>query len=435
MHMKLISMSDRIRSLPKSTTSFGINCLGLVSYFFASAFFFLNDARITTNEIGLIMIAAAIPSLIHTWLLCGKHATPIRPDEPRKVTVQRVITKCVGLAGTFIAIALLYWLFPEYHKPFFLPFWNLVLHAAPWLLITSPFYIYFTDKRMLNPEDGLWHMGQWFLARYTLVNYALMYEHIRAWLIKAFFLPLMTIYLSYNSNELMHITLTEWNVTTIYTHANTLLFTIDLVFAATGYVMTLRLFDTHIRSSEPTLLGWIVCLLCYSPFWEQLAEPSYLAYDDHISWLSFIDQFPLLSYFWCFLIIACLSIYALSTIAFGIRFSNLTYRGLITNGTYRYSKHPAYIAKNLSWWLIAIPFVAENSDIASAIRNCTLLIGVNLLYFLRARTEEKHLSRYPEYIAYAEWINEHGVLRNLGTIIPYLRYTLPSNNTSAPHVK
>ena len=48
------------------------------------------------------------------------------------------------------------------------------------------------------------------------------------------------------------------------------------------------------------------------------------------------------------------------------RFSNLTHRGIITNGPYRYSKHPAYLAKNLSWWLVSMPFMITVSPLANA---------------------------------------------------------------------
>ena len=63
--------------------------------------------------------------------------------------------------------------------------------------------------------------------------------------------------------------------------------------------------------------------------------------------------------FWGSTILVCIAVYSWATISFGIRFSNLTNRGIITNGPYRYTKHPAYIAKNLSWWMESVPFVSN----------------------------------------------------------------------------
>jgi hypothetical protein len=48
-----------------------------------------------------------------------------------------------------------------------------------------------------------------------------------------------------------------------------------------------------------------------------------------------------------------------------------------------------------------------------------------MVYYIRARTEERHLSWDPTYVAYAEWIDRHGVLRHLGKLFPFLRYRAP----------
>ena len=42
-------------------------------------------------------------------------------------------------------------------------------------------------------------------------------------------------------------------------------------------------------------------------------------------------------------------------------------------------------------------------------RNCLLLFGVNIIYFLRAKTEERHLSRDPAYVEYSNWIESNGL--------------------------
>ena len=99
--------------------------------------------------------------------------------------------------------------------------------------------------------------------------------------------------------------------------------------------------------------------------------------------------------------------------AFGCRFSNLTHRGILTNGPYRVTKHPAYIAKNLSWWLIWLPFMLEK-DWYEVLRDVVMLAMVNGIYILRARTEEAHLSRDPDYVAYAAGMRRHGWFRWLG---------------------
>jgi steroid 5-alpha reductase family enzyme len=118
-------------------------------------------------------------------------------------------------------------------------------------------------------------------------------------------------------------------------------------------------------------------------------------------------------------------VYFLGTVALGIRFSNLTYRGTVTNGPYRFTKHPAYVFKCLGWWLMYMPplyFLSPRGNFAAAINSSLLLAGVCGIYFLRARTEERHLSHYPEYVEYALAMNERSVFRCLTKVFPFLKY-------------
>lgn len=106
-----------------------------------------------------------------------------------------------------------------------------------------------------------------------------------------------------------------------------------------------------------------------------------------------------------------LAVYGWTAASFGIRFSNLTNRGIITSGPYRFTKHPAYVSKNISWWLISIPFLSADGSAFTALQLCLGLAGINLICLLRAKTEERHLSQDPAYRAYAAYIRDHGIFR------------------------
>jgi hypothetical protein len=56
-----------------------------------------------------------------------------------------------------------------------------------------------------------------------------------------------------------------------------------------------------------------------------------------------------------------------------------------------------------------------------------MLALFNFIYFMRARTEERHLSRDPVYVEYALWMNDHGALRFLGRLFPILKYKPPKD--------
>jgi hypothetical protein len=62
-----------------------------------------------------------------------------------------------------------------------------------------------------------------------------------------------------------------------------------------------------------------------------------------------------------------------------------------------------------------MPFVASDG-LAAAARRCLLLALLNGVYYLRAKTEERHLSADPIYVDYAAWIKSNGALRFLGRV-------------------
>ena len=60
-----------------------------------------------------------------------------------------------------------------------------------------------------------------------------------------------------------------------------------------------------------------------------------------------------------------------------------------------------------------------------ALQHSAALLGINMLYAIRARSEELHLSEEPTYVAYALWIERHGIFRWIGWIAPWMRYAPP----------
>ena len=196
------------------------------------------------------------------------------------------------------------------------------------------------------------------------------------------------------------------------------LFLFDVLIATVGYLCTLKLLDGQIRSTEPTVFGWVVCLICYPPFWE-IASAGYLSYErDEYYWGEALWNFPALYMVWGTIILALVGVYVAATLSFGLRFSNLTNRGIITSGPYRWVKHPAYISKNLTWWMISIPMVGSWD---MALQSSLLLVGVNVVYALRAYTEERHLARDPAYRQYQAFIAEHGLWAQFRRLNPFGR--------------
>jgi len=358
----------------------------------------------------VVMGAAALGAFIPD-LLWHKVHRRVLLHVPRPGSWPRALTKLLGLCGAVGGIAALYAVFPEYYRgSFYGNYWAAARCVLPlWALLALP-YIYWVDRRMPQPEDALWQAGRLLSGHWRGRDLRLLAQFALGWLVKAFFLPLMFTYFCGDLNQLLHYDVSrlatfrgfyDWGFFTLYF--------VDVALVSMTYLMSLRATDTHIRSSEPTALGWLVALACYQPFWSLIAR-QYLDYDNGHSWGERFGRIPWLYTSWGCLILLLVAIYVWATIAFGARFSNLTHRGIITSGPYRFTKHPAYLAKNLSWWLIALPFVVA-SDVADTVRRCCLLLLLNGIYYLRAKTEERHLALDPVYTQYAQWIAEHGLLR------------------------
>ena len=326
----------------------------------------------------------------------------------------RVLRKWLGLHAVLASIAAVYWLLQEYHGELYRPFLQMARQALPWFSLLALPYISWVDRRMAAPHDAYWHLGEALLAArrpgplpgaagagWAANGWS---SFARGWAVKGFFLPLMFGYAVRNVQTLAGMHLLdgavplrmwfEWAITTLYF--------IDVVWGAVGYLWSLRLTDSHLRSVEPSTLGWWVALLCYEPF-SRSVFPAYFAYGSGPAWGHWFADQPLGYALWGSLILALTAVYTWATVSFGLRFSNLTHRGIISNGPYRWLRHPAYVSKNLSWWLISMPFMVS-THWTDSLRLCAMLLAVNGVYWLRARTEERHLRQDAVYQAYAEAI-------------------------------
>lgn len=405
-------------SRPASESSIYANVLGCV-LFFAPVFYLQQGGKQLGTDVVLFLLALAmLPMLvvdIRRNRACGGYS-PKSPFNPA-----RILTKLVGLAATYGLLLLAYWALPEYQGEFYQRFHGLFISALPWIGAASIPYVAWLDNKLEAPEDGTYHLGLLVTGRWKALDTRMVGEHLKGWAVKGFFLPLMGTYLFQNIEQLKDFNYSFTRFMDAYYLIYHFMFSLDLLFACTGYLMTLKLTRTQIYSAEPTALGWIVCVMCYQPLWGMVFYPAYFTYDDGYYWDHLTAGYPVLQFLWGSAIVFCLGMYAWATVAFGYRFSNLTYRGLITCGPYRFTKHPAYIFKCISWWLVSVPFVVSQNWEQSA-QQCLLLSGVCLIYFIRARTEENHLSNYPEYVAYAEWMNQHGLFAWVGRTLPFFAY-------------
>ncbi|MBL4827371.1 MAG: hypothetical protein JKY66_06610 [Spongiibacteraceae bacterium] len=239
----------------------------------------------------------------------------------------------------------------------------------------------------------------------------------RALLVKLFFTPLMTVFfldqfphlinnLTYVVNDLGTLIINgHYNHTAFnrdfFNITIALIFSIDVALAWCGYTVSSRWVDNQTFSAEPSILGWLVCLICYPPFQSILGI--YYAAPAEREILQLTNQW-VVSLFTGMMVMSYV-VYMLATLWFGVRFSNLTHRGIIRTGPYSFVRHPAYAAKNFSWWCVMFPIILYNAAHNGTLLACTQILGLGLMswvYYLRATTEERHLGSDPRYQEYCE---------------------------------
>lgn len=222
---------------------------------------------------------------------------------------------------------------------------------------------------------------------------------ILALCLKCFYLPVFSSWTISNFSHMMEL----WDkpptayLDIVKAFVDLLIF-IDVAIFLFGYFVELPALKNVIRSVEPTLFGWLICLICYPP----LNRWALLPLDK-----ATFDLGPVCGAL-CLPLIATITailwfIYVWASVALGFKASNLTNRGIVMHGPYRFVRHPAYISKVLVWLLASLFF---------GTMNVLFVVILFVIYSLRAWTEERHLSQDPDYAIYrakVRWIYIPGI--------------------------
>lgn len=381
------------------------------------------------------MLFSTGPMVLWSVLVDKVHRNPStgidwgRPPRPVAEVLPVSAVKLGALWATWLIIAGLYALARWYWDGQYLFAMKVLGYAIGPLVLLSVPYVLWLDRRLVEPRDHAWHFGAMLLGRegYELEEVK---KHWRAWLIKGFFGAFMISILPGGFAAVVNADLAQiannpvrWGLFLIE-----LLFVIDVQIGTVGYLVTMRPLDAHIRSGNPFLGGWLAALICYPPVaWGVLG--TILVYEmDAPGWTVWFADYPALLWLWACWLVLLTAVYAWATVAFGIRFSNLTYRGVVTNGPYRFTRHPAYLSKNLFWWSSTLPFLVTTGSPVEAVRNVFFLGCVSAIYYWRARTEEAHLlGEDAKYRAYHAWMARNGpVTAPLSALASYLRARRPA---------
>lgn len=371
------------------------------------------------------VVFSGVPMVLWSVLVDKVHRRPSTgidwaSPRPVRAILDVSMTKIAGLWATWALIGFLYCVARWYWRGNYLFAMDVLGALAGPLFVLSVPYVIWLDRVLVNPRDGAWHFGAMLIGR-EAYDREEVWHHLRAWAVKGFFCAFMISILpgGFAAVVMMDFAAITVDPVRLARGLTEVLFLIDVQIAMVGYLLTLKPLDAQIRSANPYLAGWVAALMCYPPFILMGAGGPLDYHAGTADWAHWMQGYPALLWAWGGLLVLLTAVYAWATVAFGLRFSNLTYRGVLTNGPYRFTRHPAYLAKNLFWWCETLPFLAVTASLTDAVRNTVVLALVSGVYFWRARTEERHLlAEDAKYRAYHAWMERHGpitrVLNRLG---------------------
>lgn len=223
------------------------------------------------------------------------------------------------------------------------------------------------------------------------------WKNIRYSLVKFFFIPLMLPSAIIYFNLFIELFSEAYIYKDFITFFNKVIFTFiiygvsffTLAFYAFGYLFESKKLKSEVKSVDNTILGWVVLLICYVPFFVVITQYIPFPTQDY----AFFMNEEITFFVRVFLsVIMLFKMYVV--ILLGAKCSNLTNRGIVKAGAYKYIRHPHYLAKLIIWWVTFLPFLIYNYWAIGPMFFWTVV------YFFRAVTEEKHLSADPAYLAY-----------------------------------
>lgn len=407
---------DAVDPRPQSAVSSGVGIAGLIGL--VLWILIARQYGMDGPYSALVACAACgVPMVIWSLLYDKVHlraSTGIDWNNPKpfKQTFDVSVAKLAGLWATWAIIALIYCVGRWYWTGQYQFSMKMMETAAPFVFGLSIPYVMWMDRRFVEPRDGAWHFGQFLMGAGNKdhggeYDREQIFHHLRAWAVKGFFLAFMISIVPGGFGDIVRLDIVQVisNPVAIAHWLIIAMFVVDVQFATVGYLLTMKPLDAHIRTANPYLAGWVAALICYPPFILMDGPLNY--HVNTADWAFWLEGHDTILAIWGGILVVLTAIYAWATVAFGLRFSNLTHRGILTNGPYRFTKHPAYVAKNLYWWLATMPFLVTSNSFTDMVRNTVIIAAVSGVYYWRAKTEEKHLLSDPAYKEYAEWMDRN----------------------------
>ncbi len=218
-------------------------------------------------------------------------------------------------------------------------------------------------------------------------------------MMRAYFIPIMVIQVYTNLGKSIRYSAGGFNgfdLFTVFLWISAILWLMDTINVSLSYCFESRWIENRSRSIDMTFSGWLVCLMCYVPLnGVTSAVFPFGPFAGVTNPESFLLTQGVFIYALKLLEIAILVGHIYADVSLGPSVANITLKKLQTRGLYGIIRHPGTTFKLLLWWIQSV-FYGEFWKVGYLLGH----LAWNVIYVLRALTEERHLSQHEEYREY-----------------------------------
>ncbi len=396
---------------------------------------FLTFYTTTISDVSLTLLIALLTSAYLFLSELGRAPWTLK-NRPRQIpadVLDRTITKFYGVLVGIVFIFFVVWLFPAYENATNIA--RLKEAALPVLLFVIPvslLLIFVTEFILGEKRDGTYQFG--LLARFRIrqIDWKIFFDGVREWLLRCFFLLInfyaAVWYLSYLRTN----GLPDWggDFVQFITRLDLAIFGLIVFSILPGYIFASRLIGTELKKVDRTWFAWAINLSCYPPLnaaifgaWVRYVPASETApiYQGVPAWAYHtLSNLPLL-YLVGGIIIFFALIHLWAEAIVGIRAANMSARGIITTGPFRFTRHPIYVSKCFQWGFLYFP-VLNAVGIVSPVQSGILFLLVCAIYAGRALGEEKLLATDDNYVKYALYMDDKSMFAFVGRLFPIMTF-------------
>ena len=218
-------------------------------------------------------------------------------------------------------------------------------------------------------------------------------------IMRCYFIPVMIVQVYVNIDNSIRYSghnFGGYDFFTICLWITSILWLMDTVNASLSYCIESRWVENRSRSIDLTVGGWLVCLACYPPMND--ITGTFFPFGPLVAMRypeSFLFKDMTFMYIFKVVEILLLVAHVYADISLGPSVANITFKRIQTRGPFGMVRHPGTTTKLTLWWF--------QSALYTEFWRLEFILGHimwNVIYILRALTEERHLSKFGEYREY-----------------------------------